>query len=187
MTTRGGGTEDNSRQTSNNFSIRHDTTTYVGHEILNACWSPNDFVVTLDYSGQRQTLIDTDREAGNKFTHGYHTCQSDTMIAIAYRSYIHANLPPRYAISWGQKIKLNNNIGPIITHQNQNQLHIVTRDTRSTTASNLYMPRMNKSVGQRSLDYLGPCTFNSLPTHIKKLTSFDMLKKQLRQNLLSCF
>ena len=82
--------------------------------------------------------------------------------------------------------KLNNNIGPIITHQNQNQLHIVTRNTRSTTASNLYMPRMNKSVGQRSLDYLGPCTFNSLPTHIKKLTSFDMFKKQLRQNLLSC-
>ena len=65
--------------------------------------------------------------------------------------------------------KLNNNIGPIITHQNQNQLHIVTRNTRSTTASSLYMPRMNKSVGQRSLDYLGPCTFNSLPKHMKKL------------------
>ena len=60
-------------------------------------------------------------------------------------------------------------------------------DSRSATHCNVKIPRMNKRVGQRSLNYLGPITFNSLPTNIKTSPSFSIFKKRLREKILFPF
>ena len=54
-------------------------------------------------------------------------------------------------------------------------------DSRSAAHCNVKIPRMNKRVGQRSLNYLGPITFNSLPTNIKTTPSFSIFKKRLER------
>ena len=41
--------------------------------------------------------------------------------------------------------------------------------------------------GQRSLNYLGQITFNSLPTNIKTSPSFSIFKKRLREKILFIF
>ena len=44
--------------------------------------------------------------------------------------------------------------------------------------------RMNKSVGQRSLSYLGPRTYNDLPNSIRSSKTVRVFKKLLREHLL---
>ena len=57
----------------------------------------------------------------------------------------------------------------------------MTYNSRSVAHCNVKIPRMNKRVGLRSLNYLGPITFNSLPTNIKTSPSFSIFKKRLRE------
>ena len=57
-------------------------------------------------------------------------------------------------------------------------------DSRSAAHCNVKIPRMNKRVGRRSLNYLGPITINSLPTNIKTSPSFSVFKKRLREKIL---
>ena len=80
--------------------------------------------------------------------------------------------------------KLYKNISPKLL----NDMLIVNTesmyDTRSAAHCNVKIPRMNKRVGQRSLNYLGPITFNSLPTNIKTSPSFSIFKKRLREKVL---
>ena len=66
----------------------------------------------------------------------------------------------------------------------QNDQHDQLHNLRSVTASNLPIPRMNKTVGQRALAYLGPRTFNTLPNHIKTSITLPIFKTQLRKYLL---
>ena len=51
---------------------------------------------------------------------------------------------------------------------------------RSVTSSQMHMPRMNKKVGQRALDYLGPRTFNLLPDHIRTAATLSIFKTRLK-------
>ena len=80
--------------------------------------------------------------------------------------------------------KLYKNISPKLL----NDMLIVNTesmyDSRSAAHCNVKIPRMNKRVGQRSLNYLGPITFNSLPTNIKTSPSFSIFKKRLREKVL---
>ena len=78
--------------------------------------------------------------------------------------------------------KLSNNIIPCITYQ----AHIrkMSINLRSTSVSNDQVPRMNKYVGQRSLSYLGPRTYNDLPNSIRSSKTVRMLKKLLREHIL---
>ena len=55
---------------------------------------------------------------------------------------------------------------------------------RSVTSSQMHMPRMNKKVGQRALDYLGPRTFNSLPDHNRTAATLSIFKTRLKRHLL---
>lgn len=55
---------------------------------------------------------------------------------------------------------------------------------RSITHCNVKVPRMNKSVGQRSLSYLGPTTFNKLPDFIKTSPTYSIFKTRLRKFIL---
>ena len=66
----------------------------------------------------------------------------------------------------------------------QNDQHDQLHNLRSVTASNLPIPRMNKTVGQRALAYLEPRTFNTLPNHIKTSITLPIFKTQLRKYLL---
>ena len=55
---------------------------------------------------------------------------------------------------------------------------------RSVTASHIHIPRMNKTVGQRALDYLGPRTYNLLPSEIKTSVTITIFKRKLKNHLL---
>ena len=79
--------------------------------------------------------------------------------------------------------KMRNNINPAITPC-LNVSHTTRYNMRSKTSSKIPIPRMNKSVGQRSLDYLGAITYNTLPDYIKTITHYNTFKKQLRAHLL---
>ena len=78
--------------------------------------------------------------------------------------------------------KLSNNIIPSITYQAH--IRTISINLRSTSVSNYQVPRMNKSVGQRSLSYLGPRTYNDLPNSIRSSKTVRMFKKLLREHLL---
>ena len=79
--------------------------------------------------------------------------------------------------------KLYKNISPKLL----NDMLIVNTesmyDSRSAAHCNVKIVRMNKRVGQRSLNYLGPIIFNSLPTNIKTSPSFSIFKKRLREKI----
>ena len=81
----------------------------------------------------------------------------------------------------GEFYKLSNNIIPNITYQ----AHIrkISINLQSKSVSNYQFPRMNKSVGQRSLSYLGPRTYNDLPNSIRSSKTVRMFKKLLREHL----
>ena len=53
----------------------------------------------------------------------------------------------------------------------------------SVTSSQMHMPRMNKQVEQRALDYLGPRTFNLLPDHIRTAATLFIFKTRLKRHL----
>ena len=78
--------------------------------------------------------------------------------------------------------KLSNNIIPSITYQ----AHIrnISTNLRSMSVSNYQVPRTNKSVGQRSLRYFGPRTYNDLPNSIRSSTTLRMFKKLLQEHIL---
>ena len=78
--------------------------------------------------------------------------------------------------------KLSNNIIPSITYQAH--IRTISINLRSTSVSNCQVPRMNKSVGQRSLSYLGPRTYNDLPNSIRSSKTVRVFKKLLREHLL---
>ena len=78
--------------------------------------------------------------------------------------------------------ELSNNIIPSITYQAH--IRTISINLRSTSVSNYQVPRMNKSVGRRSLSYLGPRTYNDLPNSIRSSKTVRMLKKLLREHLL---
>ena len=63
-------------------------------------------------------------------------------------------------------------------------LRKISINLRSTSVSNYQVPRMNKSVGQRSLSYLGPRTYNDLPNSIRSSKIVRMFKKLLKEHLL---
>ena len=66
------------------------------------------------------------------------------------------------------------------------QAHIrrISINLRSMSVSNYQVPRMNKSVGQRSLSYLGPRTYNDLPNSTRSSTTVRMFNKLLREHIL---
>ena len=70
--------------------------------------------------------------------------------------------------------KLRQNVFPNICAPPQAPINRYNR--RSSTSSNLYYPRMNKKVGQRSSDNLGPQTYNMLPDIIKTSLTFQIFK-----------
>ena len=77
--------------------------------------------------------------------------------------------------------KLSNNIIPGITYQ----AHIrnISINLRSTSVSNYQVPRLNKSVGQRSLSYLGPRTYNDLPNSIRSSQNCADVHKTFKREL----
>ena len=78
--------------------------------------------------------------------------------------------------------KLRQNVIPNICAPPQAPIN--KYNLRSSTSFNLYYPRMNKKVGQRSLDYLGPQTYNMLPDIIKTSLTFQIFKTRLKRHLL---
>ena len=54
---------------------------------------------------------------------------------------------------------------------------------RSVTSSQMHMPRMNKQVWQRALDYLGLRTFNLIPDHIRTAATLSIFKTRLKIHL----
>ena len=81
--------------------------------------------------------------------------------------------------------KLQNNLSPKLQEDNiTNVTHQTAYTLRSTTHANIFLPRMNKSAGQRSLSYLGPHLFNSLPLTIKTSPSFRIFKSRLKKHYL---
>ena len=78
--------------------------------------------------------------------------------------------------------KLRQNVTPNICAPPQAPIN--KYNLRSSTSFNLYYPRMNKKVGQRSLDYLGPQTYNMLPDIIKTSLTFQIFKTRLKRHLL---
>ncbi len=79
---------------------------------------------------------------------------------------------------------LFNNISPTLISNVTACTPIFNYTLRSSASSKLFIPGMNKSVGQRSLQYLGPHTFNSLPDHIRSASTFTMFRNKLRSYLL---
>ena len=79
--------------------------------------------------------------------------------------------------------KLYNNISDNITVNFIVRAHTQPRSSLRH-ANNVFIPSMNKSVGQRALCYLGPKTFNDLPKQIKASPSFQIFKNQLKSHLL---
>ena len=79
--------------------------------------------------------------------------------------------------------KLYKNISPKLF----NDMMIVKNESiynsRAAAHCNIKIQRMNKRVGQRSVNYLGPITFNYLPTNIKTSPSFSIFKKRLREQM----
>ena len=77
--------------------------------------------------------------------------------------------------------KLYKNMSPILL----NDMEIVTNESihnsRAAAHCDIKIQRMNKRVGQRSANYLGPISFNSLSTNIKTSLSFSIFKKRLRE------
>ena len=68
-----------------------------------------------------------------------------------------------------------------------NDMEIVKNESihnsRAAAHCDIKIQRMNKRVGQRSANYMGPITFNSLPTNIKTSPSFTIFKKRLREKM----
>ena len=79
--------------------------------------------------------------------------------------------------------KLYNNISENITTNFITRTHVQPRHSLRH-ANIIFLPSMNKSVGQRALCYLGPKTFNDLPKKIKATRSYLIFKKQLKSHLL---
>ena len=57
-------------------------------------------------------------------------------------------------------------------------------DTRQTTKQKFHLPRMNTSLGQRSLTFLGPKVWSEVPEHLKTMSAYGF-KKQYKRFLLS--
>ena len=91
-------------------------------------------------------------------------------------------MPWRYRVAVVEFDKLSNNIIPSITYQAH--IRTISINLRSTSVSNYQVPRMNKSVGQRSLSYLGPRTYNDLPNSIRSSKTVRVFTKLLREHLL---
>ena len=59
-------------------------------------------------------------------------------------------------------------------HQTRNRMYLRT-----------VAQRLN--VTQRSISYIGPLTWNSLPSHIKQMTKSHSFKRDLKKYLLSTY
>ena len=80
--------------------------------------------------------------------------------------------------------KLYKNISPKLFNDMMIVKNELIYNSRAAAAHcNIKIQRMNKRVGQRSVNYLGPITFNSLPTNIKTSPSFAIFKKRLREKM----
>jgi hypothetical protein len=80
--------------------------------------------------------------------------------------------------------QLFNNLSPSLSSMYFENAPMTNYTLRSSSSSKLYIPGMNKSIGQRSLQYLGPHTFNTLPDHIRLSESLSTFKNKLRDYLL---
>ncbi len=80
--------------------------------------------------------------------------------------------------------QLHYNLSPNLGNNFKPDMAQFTYSLRSQTHSNLKVPRMNKSIGQRALCYLGPKTFNSLPSEIKNIPTYQLFKSHLKKYLL---
>ena len=56
----------------------------------------------------------------------------------------------------------------------QAHIRIISINLRSMSVSNYQVPRINKYVGQRSLNYLEPRTYNDLPNSARVSTTLGM-------------
>ena len=79
--------------------------------------------------------------------------------------------------------KLYKNMSPILFNDMEIVKNESIHSSRAAAHCDIKIQRMNKRVGQRSVNYLGPITFNSLPTNIKTSLSFSIFKKRLREKL----
>jgi len=57
--------------------------------------------------------------------------------------------------------------------------------TRNIHSGSVYLPRMQKTIGQRSFIYWGPRLFNRLPLEIKNARSFAIFRRRIKLWILS--
>ncbi len=59
---------------------------------------------------------------------------------------------------------------------------IQSRQTRSSSTNNLYVPRVNKHVFNQSLQVAGARVWNSLPVDLRNITNFNAFKYRLKKH-----
>ena len=64
------------------------------------------------------------------------------------------------------------------------ECEVSSRTTRSTNSSNLYVPYVDNEIVTKTLMYTGAKLWNSLPSHLKDLTSIDVFKCKLKRFIL---
>ena len=71
-----------------------------------------------------------------------------------------------------------------------NRIYEVTNDisdkTRWKSRGNHRLPRFNNKYGKRTLFYLTPEIFNSIPVHIRNLDKISAIKSEIKSYLLDC-
>ena len=51
-------------------------------------------------------------------------------------------------------------------------------------AKNFHIPKVRTSLFQKSVFYQGPLIWNSIPDDIRKVTSFNVFKRKLKENFI---
>ena len=61
--------------------------------------------------------------------------------------------------------------------------HIPSRTVRSDALHFLHVPRIRTTIGHKAFSFASPSIWNSIPLHIRQLTSFNSFKRHLKTHL----
>ncbi len=142
---------------------------YASSTIYNMSASNSKILETLQNRSMR--IIDSCKPLTNS---NYLRCKLNIPSLASRRKYL-------YLLDYH---KLKHNTVPTITN-NFSEVPTYGRTLRSHSTNKEFIPRANKSVGQRALHYLGPRTINSIPEYISTLTNYITFKMYLKDYLLN--
>lgn len=75
----------------------------------------------------------------------------------------------------------------IFLHTNRQYTSSVTHayETRGRVAANVFLPRAQKSIGQKCFVYIGPRIQNIIPNFLKNINSINLFKKKVKNWIIS--